>query len=108
MAAHVLTFDARSTLFERVRRDGKTRLVSPADAAAPTADQAMSRYAAGDELAFEGVYDEVAPRLASYLQRRLRDRARIEDLVQQTFLHIHRARGSFIPGAQVFPWALAI
>ena len=28
--------------------------------------------------------------------------------MQQTFLHIHRARGSFIPGAPVMPWALAI
>ena len=28
--------------------------------------------------------------------------------MQQTFLHIHRARGSFIPGAAVMPWALAI
>jgi RNA polymerase sigma-70 factor (ECF subfamily) len=28
--------------------------------------------------------------------------------MQQTFLQIHRARGSFIPGAPVAPWALAI
>ena len=28
--------------------------------------------------------------------------------MQQTFLQIHRARGSFIPGAPVMPWALAI
>ena len=28
--------------------------------------------------------------------------------MQQTFLQMHRARGSFIPGASVMPWALAI
>jgi RNA polymerase sigma-70 factor (ECF subfamily) len=28
--------------------------------------------------------------------------------MQQTLLHIHRARGSFIPGAPVIPWAFAI
>ena len=28
--------------------------------------------------------------------------------MQQTFLQIHRARGSFIPGAPVMPWAYAI
>ena len=28
--------------------------------------------------------------------------------MQQTFLQMHRARGSFIPGAPVMPWALAI
>lgn len=88
--------------------DAKKALVPLAFAAAPTADEAMGRYAAGDDLAFECVYDEVAPRLAAYLQRRLRDRTRVEDLIQQTFLHMHRARGSFIPGAQVLPWALSI
>jgi RNA polymerase sigma-70 factor, ECF subfamily len=68
----------------------------------------MDRYAAGDDGAFEVVYDSVAPRLGSYLARRVRDRAAVEDIVQQTFLHIHRARGSFIPGAEVLPWAFAI
>ena len=28
--------------------------------------------------------------------------------MQQTFLQMHRARGSFIPGAPVMPWAFAI
>jgi len=28
--------------------------------------------------------------------------------MQQTLLHMHRARGSFIPGAPVLPWAFAI
>jgi RNA polymerase sigma-70 factor (ECF subfamily) len=68
----------------------------------------MDRYAAGDDSAFETVYDALAPRLAAYLGRRVRDRAAVEDIVQQTFLHIHRARGSFIPGAEVLPWAFAI
>ena len=68
----------------------------------------MDRYAAGDDRAFEVVYDSLAPRLGSYLARRVRDRAAVEDIVQQTFLHIHRARGSFIAGAEVLPWAFAI
>jgi RNA polymerase sigma-70 factor (ECF subfamily) len=68
----------------------------------------MSRYAAGDEAAFGVVYDGLAPRLYGYLVRQTRDRARSEDLVQQTFLQMHRARGSFVPGADVVPWAFAI
>ena len=28
--------------------------------------------------------------------------------MQQTLLQMHRARGSFIPGAAVMPWAFAI
>jgi RNA polymerase sigma-70 factor (ECF subfamily) len=72
------------------------------------ADRAMERYAAGDETAFGIVYDEVEPRLARHLRRHLRSAAVVEDLVQQTFLHMHRARGRFIPGAEVVPWAFAI
>jgi RNA polymerase sigma-70 factor (ECF subfamily) len=72
------------------------------------ADAAMDRYAAGDNAAFGLVYDALAPRLYGYLLRQARDRARAEDLLQQTFLHMHRARDRFIPGAEVTPWAFAI
>jgi RNA polymerase sigma-70 factor (ECF subfamily) len=72
------------------------------------ADRAMERYAEGDDAAFAIVYDEVAPRLTRHLRRHLRSSATIEDLVQQTFLHMHRARGRFIRGAEVVPWAFAI
>jgi RNA polymerase sigma-70 factor, ECF subfamily len=77
-------------------------------AARTPADTAMERYAAGDDAAFGLVYDTLAPRLYGYLLRQTRDRARAEDLLQQTLLHIHRARERFIPGADVMPWAFAI
>jgi RNA polymerase sigma-70 factor (ECF subfamily) len=72
------------------------------------ADFAMERYAGGDSAAFAQVYDALAPRLYGYLLRQTRDRARTEDLLQQTMLHIHRARDRFIAGAEVRPWAFAI
>ncbi len=72
------------------------------------ADFAMERYAGGDSAAFAQVYDALAPRLYGYLLRQTRDRARTEDLLQQTMLHIHRARDRFIAGAEVKPWAFAI
>ena len=72
------------------------------------ADVAMERYAGGDDASFGAVYDALAPRLFGYLLRQTRHRARAEDLLQQTMLHIHRARASFIPGAEVTPWAFAI
>ncbi len=71
-------------------------------------DRAMDRYAAGDDAAFEEVYDRLAPRLFGHLLRQTRDRSRAEDVVQQTMLRIHRARGRFVPGARVIPWAFAI
>ncbi len=73
------------------------------------ADEAMTRYAQGDASAFDAVYEGVAPRLERYLRRHQRGgAARVEDIIQQTFLQMHAARGTFIVGAQVFPWALAI
>ncbi len=68
----------------------------------------MDRYARGDDAAFAELYDLLAPGLLRYLTRQTRNEARAEDLVQQTLLRIHRARGRFLPGAAVFPWALAI
>ncbi len=68
----------------------------------------MERYAAGDDGAFGELYDCLAPRLHHYLLRQTRDPSRADDLVQQTLLQIHRARGRFIPGADVMPWAFAI
>jgi RNA polymerase sigma-70 factor (ECF subfamily) len=54
------------------------------------------------------LYDAIAPRLLRYLRAATRDGVAAEDLMQQTLLHMHRARGSFIPGARVMPWAFAI
>jgi RNA polymerase sigma-70 factor (ECF subfamily) len=72
------------------------------------ANAAMERYAAGDDGAFSELYDALAPRLLAFLQRQVRDTSRAEDLLQQTMLQIHTARGRFLPGAEVLPWAFAI
>ena len=66
------------------------------------------RYASGDIAAFGDLYDGLAPRLYGYLLRQTKDFSRAEDLVQQTMLQIHCARGQFVRGAAVVPWAFAI
>lgn len=86
--------------------DRTARVPDPERASA--LDTAMERYANGDDAAFEPLYDGLAPRLLAFLMRQTRDRARAEDVVQQTMLQIHRHRGRFQPGAQVIPWAFAI
>ena len=72
------------------------------------ANAAMVRYAAGDDQAFAELYELVAPRLRAFLVRRTRDHARAEDLLQQSFVNIHVARGRFCPDGEVMPWAFAI
>jgi len=89
-------------------RRAKASRVASERGAPSRADEAMSRYAAGDDEAFAAVYDELAPRLGAFLHRLTRDRDQTDDLLQQTFLQIHDARGRFLPGAAVLPWAYAI
>jgi RNA polymerase sigma-70 factor (ECF subfamily) len=72
------------------------------------ADAAMDRYAGGDDSAFSELYDLLAPRLNGYFLRQTRDADLADDLTQQTLLKIHRARGQFLRGAAVTPWAFAI
>jgi RNA polymerase sigma-70 factor (ECF subfamily) len=72
------------------------------------ADRAMDRYASGDNAAFSELYDLLAPRLFAFLLRTTQNRSEAEDLVQQTMLKMHCARGRFIRGAGVVPWAFSI
>jgi RNA polymerase sigma-70 factor, ECF subfamily len=89
--------------------EGSTGRVSTHDAKLATAaSAAMDRYASGEDAAFGELYDLLAPRLLGFLFRQTRDRARAEDLVQQTFLQMHCARDSYVTGADVLPWAFAI
>ena len=81
---------------------------APGERTRDEASAAMDRYAAGDDAAFGEVYDALAPRLYGYLLRQTREAARAEDLLQQTLLQIHSARGRFFPGAELMPWAFAI
>lgn len=68
----------------------------------------MERYVDGDAAAFDGLYEQLAPKLFGYLMRLTGHRERAEDLLQITFAKIHRARGSYLRGAPLLPWVLAI
>ena len=68
----------------------------------------MERYSRGDDAAFAELYDALVPRLLRFLRKATRNDDEAEDLVQQTLLHIHRERGTFLPGAPVMPWAVVI
>jgi RNA polymerase sigma-70 factor (ECF subfamily) len=72
------------------------------------ADQAMGRYADGDVAAFAVLYDSLAPALFRFAMSLGRHRALAEDVVQQTFLQLHRSRHRWVRGARVRPWAYAI
>jgi len=71
-------------------------------------DAAMEQYVDGDIKAFDELYAGLAPRLYAYLFSLCRNRARTDDLLQTTFYRLHAARGSWIRGARVLPFAYAI
>jgi RNA polymerase sigma-70 factor (ECF subfamily) len=68
----------------------------------------MERYCDGDAHAFRELYAQVAPRLHGYLMKMARHRSLADDLVQLTFLKVHRARAAYVRGADPLPWIYAI
>ncbi|HWA72874.1 MAG TPA: RNA polymerase sigma factor [Polyangiaceae bacterium] len=87
----------------------QSRLGEPdAEMTASSLDSAMSRYADGDDAAFSEIFTALAPRLQAFLRRLCSSPDLAQDLVQETFLRMHRARGSFAAGGAVIPWAYAI
>jgi RNA polymerase sigma-70 factor (ECF subfamily) len=68
----------------------------------------MARYQDGDASAFRELYALVAPRLLGYLVKMTRSRALADDLLQHTFLKVHRARAAYVRGADPIPWLYAI
>jgi RNA polymerase sigma-70 factor (ECF subfamily) len=71
-------------------------------------NEAMDRYAEGQAQAFDVLHRGLEPRLWPFLLRMTGRPAIAEDLLQETFIRIHRARGAFERGAAVVPWAYAI
>ncbi len=55
----------------------------------------MSAYLNGDRRSFALLFERWAPRLHGFFLRALRDPSAADDLLQQAFLNVHRARSSF-------------
>jgi RNA polymerase sigma-70 factor (ECF subfamily) len=68
----------------------------------------MVSYQEGSASAFDELYSLLAPRLYHYLVTLCRNRPLAEDLLQESFLQLHRSRRTYRPDAPVKPWAFAI
>ncbi len=68
----------------------------------------MAAYVAGDRRAFEQLFARLAPRLHRFFRRSFSAEATADDLLQVTFLKLHRARATYKTGMRVAPWAFAI
>jgi len=68
----------------------------------------MLAFASGDTQAFDALFGRWAPRLLRYLERLVRDAATAEELVQEAFLRVHRARDRYSPDARFSTWLYRI
>src|SRR5215211_6971161 len=69
-----------------------------------TDETLMAAYIAGDRAAFDQLFARHAPALLGMMRRHVRSGDLANDLLQQTFLQLHRARFDFKQGALLRPW----
>jgi RNA polymerase sigma-70 factor (ECF subfamily) len=68
----------------------------------------MTAYQSGSLSAFERLYAALAPSLLAYLTSISHHRGLAQDLLQETFLQVHRSRRAYRPDLPVRPWVFAI
>jgi RNA polymerase sigma-70 factor (ECF subfamily) len=69
----------------------------------------LSQAQRGDPVAYESFLREASVVLRAFLTRRMKSAGdRVEDVLQDTLLTVHRARHSFLAGRPVGPWLYAI
>ena len=68
----------------------------------------MLAFRAGDDAAFDTLFQRWAGPLLRYLERMVRDTAAAEELCQEAFLRVHRARERYRPEARFSTWLYRI
>jgi RNA polymerase sigma-70 factor, ECF subfamily len=68
----------------------------------------MLGYQQGDPVATSALIRQVSPLLLRFFKSESGSRTQAEDLLQDTWLQIHRARHTYRPGEAVLPWFYAI
>jgi RNA polymerase sigma-70 factor (ECF subfamily) len=68
----------------------------------------MRRYGSGEDGVFDLLYELMAPRLHRFCLRLATAGVDADDLFQETFLRVHRARATYMPGGNALHWTFAI
>jgi RNA polymerase sigma-70 factor (ECF subfamily) len=77
-------------------------------AAMRTDEELMLAYAGGDQAAFRELFARLAPVLVRVVQRTVGRPADAQDIVQHTFLQLHRARKDYKADMKARPWIITI
>lgn len=94
-------------------RPSSARRIGAEEALNPARDQQLAallaRAQGGDHAAYESFLREASELLRPFLAKRMMSASdRVEDVLQETLLTLHRARHSFLPGRPIGPWLYAI
>jgi RNA polymerase sigma-70 factor, ECF subfamily len=68
----------------------------------------MASYQAGDFAAATALVERISPQLHRFFIAQSASRADADDLLQETWLRIHKVRHTYRPGEPVLPWFYAI
>ncbi len=68
----------------------------------------MQAFCDGDESAFDVLFRRWSGRVLRFLERMVREPAVAEELLQETFLRVHRAREKWEPSARFSTWLFSI
>ncbi len=104
--------DTLATVAARSEEDVTNNRAAAKESTAGEDDQALRRlmieYQGGSLEAFQGIYACLAPELQRYLRYLVRDVDGADDLLQETFLQMHRSRGAYNPAYAVKPWLFGL
>jgi RNA polymerase sigma-70 factor, ECF subfamily len=68
----------------------------------------MSLYQQGDTAAASALVDHVSPQLYRFFAAQMSSRSEADDLLQETWLRVHRVRHTYRSGEPALPWFYAI
>src|SRR5258707_15123506 len=71
-------------------------------------DRWMERYQQADPAAPAALVGALSPALLRFFKSQAASRQQADDLLQETWLRIHRVRHTYRPGEPVLPWIYAI
>jgi RNA polymerase sigma-70 factor, ECF subfamily len=100
-----LALEVRSSL----PRAPRAETMPPVDERRPSDEELLTRIAGGDQQAFELLYHRYVRPVLGLALRRLGERGRAEDAVQETFTSIWRSARSYDPNrGRGAPWLYAV
>src|SRR5271157_4783535 len=71
-------------------------------------EKLMARYQEGDFAAATALIDRLSPQLHRFFLAQFASRADADDLLQETWLRIHKVRHTYRPSEPMLPWFYAI